>query len=97
MIGLTARQRETLEAIISHINIEGYPPTLRELGEATDIFSTNAVNDHLVALEKKGFIDRSKKTSSRGIKVRFFPDGSPAIVCVYSPVEFVEEPVEEVG
>ena len=55
---LTLRQREILEFITSFIQERGYPPTLREIGEHFGIRSTNGVNDHLKALEKKGFLAR---------------------------------------
>src|SRR5205823_12275201 len=40
------------------ITKRGYPPTLREIGEHMGIRSTNGVNDHLKALEKKGYLER---------------------------------------
>lgn len=55
---LTARQRQILEFITASINERGYPPTLREIGEHFGIKSTNGVNDHLKALEKKGHLRR---------------------------------------
>ena len=56
--GLTDRQREVLDFITSSIRKRGYPPTLREIGSHFGIRSTNGVNDHLRALEKKGFLHR---------------------------------------
>jgi repressor LexA len=58
MIGLTDRQLEVLRFIARQIEDAGYPPTIREIGEALDIRSTNGVNDHLKALERKGFLTR---------------------------------------
>lgn len=55
---LTQRQRDILDFISSSIDRRGYPPTLREIGEHFGIQSTNGVNDHLKALEKKGFLAR---------------------------------------
>jgi repressor LexA len=55
---LTDRQRDILEFITSSITERGYPPTLREIGEHFGIRSTNGVNDHLKALEKKGHLRR---------------------------------------
>ncbi|HET9594994.1 MAG TPA: transcriptional repressor LexA [Anaeromyxobacteraceae bacterium] len=57
-IALTDRQLEVLRFIATEIEERGYPPTIREIGEALDIASTNGVNDHLKALEKKGFLQR---------------------------------------
>jgi repressor LexA len=47
-----------LEFITASITERGYPPTLREIGEKLGIRSTNGVNDHLKALEKKGYLAR---------------------------------------
>ena len=55
---LTQRQKQILEFITASLNERGYPPTLREIGIQFGIRSTNGVNDHLKALEKKGFITR---------------------------------------
>ena len=56
--GLTDRQRQVLDFISDSIRKRGYPPTLREIGSHFGIRSTNGVNDHLRALEKKGFLHR---------------------------------------
>jgi repressor LexA len=55
---LTERQKLVLEFIGRSIEQRGYPPTLREIGRHLGIRSTNGVNDHLKALEKKGFLKR---------------------------------------
>ena len=55
---LTDRQKEVLDFISRSISERGYPPTLREIGEHMGIRSTNGVNDHLKALEKKGYLQR---------------------------------------
>lgn len=65
--GLTKRQADILAFIVESIRDRGYPPTIAEIGEAFTISSTNGVNDHLVALAKKGYIDRTSK--ARGIRV----------------------------
>ncbi len=58
MDGLTERQLEVLRFIARQIEDAGYPPTIREIGEALEIRSTNGVNDHLKALERKGYLTR---------------------------------------
>ena len=55
---LTERQRQILEFITESITVRGYSPTLREIGQQMGIKSTNGVNDHLKALERKGFLER---------------------------------------
>jgi repressor LexA len=57
-VGLTDRQRQVLDFISDSIRKRGYPPTLREIGSHFGIRSTNGVNDHLRALEKKGYLHR---------------------------------------
>lgn len=55
---LTDRQQLVLDFITRSIERRGYPPTLREIGHQLGIRSTNGVNDHLKALEKKGYLAR---------------------------------------
>ena len=62
--GLTPRQRNILEFIVRSVRDDGFPPTIAEIGDRFGISSTNGVNDHLVALERKGFIERSSKARS---------------------------------
>lgn len=68
MQGLTKRQEQTLDFIRSSIEERGYPPTLREIGEFMGIKSTNGVNDHLRALERKGYL-RREDMKSRALKL----------------------------
>src|SRR5689334_6364314 len=63
MQGLTDRQQQVLEYIRSSITQRGYPPTLREIGAHMGIRSTNGVNDHLRALERKGYLTREDMKS----------------------------------
>jgi repressor LexA len=67
MKGLTRRQGEILEYINASIQERGYPPTIREIGHHMGIRSTNGVNDHLKALERKGFLARDD-LKSRAIR-----------------------------
>jgi len=55
---LTKRQRQVLDFIKLSIEERGYPPTMREIGQHMHIRSTNGVNDHLKALERKGYVVR---------------------------------------
>jgi repressor LexA len=68
MQGLTKRQEQTLDFIKRSIEERGYPPTLREIGEHMGIRSTNGVNDHLRALERKGYL-RREDMKSRALKL----------------------------
>jgi repressor LexA len=69
---LTDRQQAILSFISQSIEERGYPPTLREIGEHFGIRSTNGVNDHLRALEKKGHLQR-EDLKSRALR----PVGAP--------------------
>ncbi len=60
---LTERQREVLDFIQDKIQRDGYPPTIREIGDQLGIRSTNGVNDHLKALAKKGYLLRTEAKS----------------------------------
>ncbi len=70
MQGLTERQRQILDFISTRIQELGYPPTIREIGEQMGIRSTNGVNDHLKALERKGYLKREglKSRALRPVK-----------------------------
>jgi repressor LexA len=63
MVGLTQRQQMVLDFINQSITDRGYPPTLREIGARMGIRSTNGVNDHLRALERKGYLTREDMKS----------------------------------
>ncbi len=65
---LTARQAHVPQFIADYRSGHGYPPTLREIGKNFGIRSTNGVNDHLRALERKGHIVRGDMLS-RGIRI----------------------------
>ncbi|NIM04444.1 MAG: transcriptional repressor LexA [Armatimonadetes bacterium] len=60
MQGLTQRQRHVLEQIHHVIRETGHPPTVREIMERLGLSSTCTVQRHLEALERKGFIRRSR-------------------------------------
>jgi repressor LexA len=78
MQGLTKRQEQTLDFIRKSIRERGYPPTLREIGEHMGIRSTNGVNDHLRALERKGYL-RREDMKSRALRVVDDPVPSSSI------------------
>ena len=60
---LTECQRETMQAIVECIYWDGRPPTIRELG-ARFMILPNAVLDRVVALRKKGWLERQDGTRS---------------------------------
>jgi repressor LexA len=73
---LTERQAQILDFITASIDERGYPPTLREIGTHFGIKSTNGVNDHLKALEKKGYL-RREDLKSRAMRPVKRSDDSP--------------------
>lgn len=66
--GLSKRQAEILEYIIRQINLKGYPPSVREIGEAVGLQSSSTVHNHLTQLEEKGYIRRDP-TKPRAIMI----------------------------
>jgi repressor LexA len=56
--GLTARQRRVLEVIRDSVERRGYPPSMREIGEAVGLTSTSSVAHQLASLQRKGFLRR---------------------------------------
>src|ERR1700761_1172666 len=77
MQGLTERQQMVLDYIRQSIVDRGYPPTLREIGARMGIRSTNGVNDHLRALERKGYLTR-EDMKSRALRPVQLPLGAGA-------------------
>ncbi len=63
MDSLTDRQKDVLRFIARTTEERGFPPTIREIGEEFGIRSTNGVNDHLKALERKGCLSRGEQQS----------------------------------
>lgn len=95
MQGLTPRQREILDFIEARIASCGYPPTIREIGEEMGIRSTNGVNDHLKALERKGYLKR-EGLKSRALRPVAVNDAAPEAVNdvqLPSDADVVEVPV----
>ena len=56
--GLTERQRRVIEVIRDSVQRRGYPPSMREIGQAVGLSSTSSVAHQLMALERKGFLRR---------------------------------------
>ena len=69
MKDLTDRQRQIFDYIEMCIGRDGYPPTIREIALYMGISSPNGVNDHLKALERKGYLER-RDQKSRGIHIK---------------------------
>jgi repressor LexA len=67
--GLTPRQRRVLEVIRDSVERRGYPPSIREIGDAVGLTSTSSVAHQLVSLERKGFLRRDPNRP-RAVDVR---------------------------
>ena len=85
--GLTPRQRKVLEFIRDSVERRGYPPTVREIGEAVGLTSTSSVSHQLAMLQKKGFLRRDP-SRPRAVDVRMPGE-------VASAVERVEDEAAE--
>ncbi|MFC6883928.1 transcriptional repressor LexA [Actinomadura yumaensis] len=73
--GLTQRQRMVLEVIRDSVQRRGYPPSMREIGEAVGLTSTSSVSHQLRALQRKGFLRRDPNRP-RAVEVRV-PGATP--------------------
>ncbi|MDA0840924.1 MAG: IS200/IS605 family transposase [Planctomycetota bacterium] len=69
---LTDRQLEILTFLAEFIDDKEYPPTLKEIGDNFGIKHPNGVRNHLLALEKKGFIEKGAERS-RAIRIKKRP------------------------
>lgn len=68
MTKMSNRQRAIMDFIRSEVREKGYPPSVREIGEAVGLASSSTVHGHLERLEKKGFIRRDP-TKPRAIEI----------------------------
>jgi repressor LexA len=69
---LTARQQQILDFIERQTNERGYPPSVREIGEAVGLASPSTVHSHLANLQRLGYLRRDP-TKPRAIEVRYDP------------------------
>jgi repressor LexA len=69
---LTERQRQILDFLTKYTDAHGYPPTVREIGEAVGLASPSTVHAHLANLERAGLLKRDP-TKPRAIELRREP------------------------
>lgn len=74
--GLTPRQRRVLEVIQASVSGRGYPPSMREIGEAVGLTSVSSVSHQLRQLQTKGYLHRDPNRP-RAVDVR--PPGAPMV------------------
>jgi repressor LexA len=67
---LTGKRKEILDFIASQLQVRGYPPSVREIGEAVGLTSSSTVHTHLTTLQRQGYLRRDP-TKPRAIEVRY--------------------------
>ncbi len=67
---LTGKRREILDFIAAQLRQRGYPPSVREIGEAVGLTSSSTVHTHLTTLQRQGYLRRDP-TKPRAIEVRY--------------------------
>jgi len=75
---LSGKRREMLDYIATCLRERGYPPSVREIGEAVGLTSSATVHTHLAVLQREGFLERDP-TKPRAIKVRYDPSSREAV------------------
>jgi repressor LexA len=75
---LTARQQQVLDCIETAMHERGYPPSVREIGEAVGLTSPSTVHSHLASLQKMGYLVRDP-SKPRAIEVRYDPNSGAAM------------------
>ena len=78
MSELTPRQRDVLEFVESQVAHRGYPPTVREIGEALGLSSSSTVHAHLAALQDKGYLTRDP-TKPRALEIHYDAESGGAV------------------
>ncbi|WP_425300057.1 transcriptional repressor LexA [Nocardia farcinica] len=86
---LTVRQRKVLEVIRTSVNERGYPPSIREIGDAVGLTSTSSVAHQLRALERKGYLRRDPNRP-RAVDVRGLDEAVRAVTAL--PGAALDEP-----
>jgi repressor LexA len=78
MAKLSKRQQDILNFIKDEVKLKGYPPSVREIGEAVGLASSSTVHGHLARLETKGLIRRDP-TKPRAIEILDLDEAADAI------------------
>lgn len=75
---LSGKRQEILSFIASSLRERGYPPSVREIGEAVGLTSSSTVHAHLAVLQREGYLRRDP-TKPRAIEVRYDPSSGAAV------------------
>lgn len=89
--GLTERQRTILEVIRASVTTRGYPPSIREIGDAVGLTSTSSVAHQLRTLERKGYLRRDPNRP-RAVDVRGIDDSSAPVITDAAGSDALPEP-----
>ena len=89
--GLTERQRTILEVIRASVTSRGYPPSIREIGDAVGLTSTSSVAHQLRTLERKGYLRRDPNRP-RAVDVRGTEDTTLSAVTDVAGSDALPEP-----
>ncbi len=90
MLELTERQQEILLYIKEQVREKGYPPSVREIGDAVGLRSSSTVHGHLKRLESKGYIRRDP-TKPRAIEI--LDDDPEATIVNMGTKELIQIPI----
>jgi repressor LexA len=89
--GLTERQRTILDVIRASVTGRGYPPSIREIGDAVGLTSTSSVAHQLRTLERKGYLRRDPNRP-RAVDVRGADEGAPIVTTDVAGSDALPEP-----
>ncbi|MDG5486437.1 transcriptional repressor LexA [Mycolicibacterium gadium] len=89
--GLTERQRTILDVIRASVTSRGYPPSIREIGDAVGLTSTSSVAHQLRTLERKGYLRRDPNRP-RAVDVRGADSGPPVVATDVAGSDALPEP-----
>jgi repressor LexA len=92
--GLTERQRTILNVIRASVTSRGYPPSIREIGDAVGLTSTSSVAHQLRTLERKGYLRRDPNRP-RAVDVRGADEitaAAPAVLTEVAGSDALPEP-----
>ncbi|ORB68870.1 transcriptional repressor LexA [Mycolicibacterium tusciae] len=89
--GLTERQRTILDVIRASVTNRGYPPSIREIGDAVGLTSTSSVAHQLRTLERKGYLRRDPNRP-RAVDVRGADNAPPVVATDVAGSDALPEP-----
>src|SRR5271163_1949657 len=75
---LSTKRKQILDCIAGAVRDRGYPPSVREIGEAVGLTSSSTVHAHLAVLQREGYLRRDP-TKPRAIEVRYDPSSKAAM------------------